>query len=127
MSGIAKLIMLALAGAAGTISRYAVSGFVQRLNGTDFPWGTYAVNAAGCLLFGIIWALYEGKMISPEARVIILVGFMGAFTTFSSFAFETSQFFRDGQLTYAALNILVQNLSGLALFFAGLFMGKSIS
>lgn len=127
MSLVTKLLLLALAGAAGTLARYGLSGLMQRLSGAAFPFGTLAVNAAGCLLFGFVWALYEGRVISPEARVVVLVGFMGAFTTFSSFAFETGELLRDGQLSYAALNIIAQNAIGIAVFFAGLFIGKFIS
>lgn len=123
-----RILLLALVGAMGTISRYAFAGFAQKLSGAaSFPIGTLAVNAAGCLLFGIIWSLYEGRIISPEARLIILVGFMGAFTTFSTFAFETSQFLRDGQIGFAALNIIVQNVSGIAVFFLGLFIGRILT
>jgi len=127
MNALTKILLLALAGALGTLSRYSLAGVVQKAAGAGFPWGTMAANMAGCFLFGIVWSLFEGKIISSEARIIVLVGFMGAFTTFSSFVFESGELLRNGQVTYAALNILSQNIVGLAVFFGGLMLGKYIT
>lgn len=118
-----KLAWIAAAGAAGTLSRYAVSGVVQRLCGEKFPWGTVAVNALGCFLFGLAWALAEERLvISGQTRFIVLTGFMGAFTTFSTFAFETGELVRDSEWLLAAGNLVGQNLLGLACVFLGLFV-----
>jgi CrcB protein len=122
-----KLLALAAAGALGTLSRYALSGAVQRFAGSGFPWGTLVVNSAGCFLFGLVWSFAEKRIVSPEARVVTLVGFMGAFTTFSSFAFETGELLRDSQHGLALLNITAQNAVGIGLFFAGLFLGRVLS
>ena len=120
-----KLAWLAGAGALGTLARYGVAGVVQRALGGAFPWGTLAVNAVGCLLFGLVWALAEERMvISGETRAILLVGFMGAFTTFSTFAFETSAMLRDAEWSFALANVLSQNVLGIACFFAGLALGR---
>ena len=122
-----KLAWLAVAGAAGTLARYGLSGLVQRLQPSGFPWGTFAVNGLGCLLFGIVWALAEERMvISGLTRLVLLVGFMGAFTTFSSFAFETSQMLDDSQWLMAAANLLAQNVIGIALVLAGIALGRMI-
>ncbi len=118
-----KLILIALAGGLGTLARYGLAGLVQRWAGAGFPWGTVAVNAIGCFLFGIIWALGSGRLaLSPEVRVIVLVGFMGAFTTFSTYVSETGQMLANSQWLLAGGNIMLQNVVGLALFFAGLAM-----
>lgn len=120
-----KILLIALAGAAGTLARYWFGGFVQKVYGGVFPWGTFAVNMAGCFLFGFIWSMAEERMlISSEARVVILIGFMGAFTTFSSFIFETGALFRDSELIFAIGNIVLQNITGLVLFFLGLTAGR---
>jgi fluoride exporter len=120
-----KLLWLAVAGAAGTLARFGLSGFVQRLQPSGFPWGTLAVNALGCFLFGIAWSMAEERMvISGHTRLILLVGFMGAFTTFSSFAFETSQLLDDSQWLLAAANVLVQNVLGIALVLLGIGLGR---
>jgi CrcB protein len=120
-----KLAWLAGAGALGTLARYGVGGVVQRAFGGAFPWGTLVVNALGCLLFGLVWALAEERLvISGETRLVLLVGFMGAFTTFSTFAFETSAMLRDAEWSFALANVLSQNVLGIVCFFAGLALGR---
>ncbi len=116
-----RLLWIALAGSLGTIARYGLSGLVHRWAGSAFPWGTLAVNAAGCLLFALVWSLAEERgVISSQARTIVLVGFMGAFTTFSTYMFESGQFVRDGQWSVAMANVLAQNSVGIAALFAGI-------
>lgn len=122
-----KLLLLASAGACGTLARYFLGGAVQRLCGGVFPWGTFAVNMIGTLLFGLVWSLAEDRLvISSEARVIILVGFMGAFTTFSSFMFETGELMRDSQWMLAFGNIALQNITGVLFLFIGFALGRLI-
>ncbi len=100
---------------------------MQRAAGAGFPWGTFAVNAAGCLLFGLIWSLAEHRLaLSSELRTIILLGFLGGFTTFSSFAFETVQMLRDAEWLAAFGNVAGQNLAGLAALFVGLALGRML-
>jgi CrcB protein len=116
---------LAAAGAAGTLARFGLGGLAQRLTTSGFPWGTLVVNGVGCLLFGIVWSLAEERLvISGTTRTIALVGFMGAFTTFSTFAFETTQMLDDGQWFLAAANVLAQNVTGVVLVLAGIAVGK---
>ena len=120
-----RVALLAVAGAAGSLARYGLTGLVQRLVSTAFPWGTFAVNAIGCLLFGFVWALAEERMIiSGATRAMVLVGFMGAFTTFSTFAFETTQLLDDSQWLLAAGNLLLHNVAGVALVLVGIAVGK---
>jgi CrcB protein len=120
-----RLAILAAFGAAGTISRYFVHLIIQRLQGTQFPWGTFAVNALGCLAFGIVWGLAEHRaMVGPQTRLFLLVGFMGAFTTFSSYAFETAQLLESGRWLWAGGNLLLQNIVGISLVLAGIALGK---
>jgi len=120
-----KLIWIGLAGVLGTLARYGLSGIVQRACGTSFPCGTLAVNILGCFVFGLVWSLAEDRLsISPAVRTVVLIGFLGAFTTFSSFAFETSQMLRNEQWAMAAINILAQNIFGLVALFLGLIAGR---
>jgi fluoride exporter len=122
-----KLGLLAVAGAAGTLARYWLSGFVYDVVGRDFPWGTAAVNILGCFLFGFFWELGEDRMLlRTEARVVILTGFMGAFTTFSTFIFESGAFLEDGRLLPALANVAFQTIVGFAALFGGLMLGRML-
>jgi fluoride exporter len=120
-----RLALLSLAGAVGTLARYGLSNLVQRFSPSEFPWGTLAVNALGCLAFGVVWSLAEERMlISGATRIVLLVGFMGAFTTFSTFAFETGQLLDDSQWLTAAASLLAQNVLGVALVLVGMAVGR---
>ncbi len=120
-----RLALLAIAGAAGTLARYGLATVVQRLAPDNFPWGTLAVNAVGCLLFGIVWSLAEERvLISHATRLILLAGFMGAFTTFSTFAFETGHLLDHAHPWLAAGNVLLQNVLGIVLVLVGIVLGR---
>ncbi|MEZ4224331.1 MAG: CrcB family protein [Polyangiaceae bacterium] len=122
-----KWVLLALAGAAGTGLRVWLSGVVQRSLGTSFPWGTAVVNVLGCLLFGIVYAGLEGRThVSPVYKLVLIGGFMGAFTTFSTFVYEAEALIVDGRLGAAALDVLGQSLAGLAAMVAGLALGRAL-
>lgn len=122
-----KLAWIACAGAAGALARYGLQGAVQRAFGAGFPWGTLAVNLLGCLLFGIFWAIAEQRLtLSAEIRIIVLIGFLGAFTTFSTFAFETGKLIEDSEWLLAGLNLLAQNGLGLVCVVLGLRIGQTL-
>ena len=122
---IQKIAWLALAGAMGTLARYGLVGLVQRFTSASFPWGTLAVNIAGCLLAGLLWALFESKWpLAGETRIIILVGFMGAFTTFSTFILESSELARTAEWMHAAGNVLLHNSLGFVALFLGVALGR---
>ncbi|MDG4477064.1 fluoride efflux transporter FluC [Thiovibrio frasassiensis] len=122
-----KLFFLAVAGACGTLARYGLSGLVQRVAGTGFPWGTVSVNALGCLLFGLVWTLTSERFPGTgELRIVLLTGFLGAFTTFSTYMAETGNLLADGEQMYAIGNILLQNGVGVVLFFVGMALGRLI-
>jgi CrcB protein len=117
-----RLALLALAGAAGTLARYGIAAAIARWQPlATFPWGTLAVNAVGCFLFGLVWSLAEERMlISAATRLILLAGFMAAFTTFSSFAFETTYLVREMHYLSAAANVVAQNVGGMLLVLLGM-------
>ena len=89
--------------------------------------GTLAVNVLGALVFGIIWALAEKRIaVSPELRTVVLVGFLGGFTMFATFAFETVETMRNGDWWTAAANLAAQNGLGIAALYAGLSVGRAL-
>ena len=115
-----NLVLLSVAGAAGTLARYGMSEIVSHLLGRRFPWSTLSVNLLGSLLFGLVWTLAdERKLISPQAGLVILTGFMGAFTTFSTFAFESGQLLSAAKWDLLFANVAAQNGLGLLAVFAG--------
>ncbi|WP_243546557.1 fluoride efflux transporter CrcB [Pseudodesulfovibrio tunisiensis] len=120
-----KVLFLAMGGAAGTLSRYWLSGVAQRFFGSGFPAGTAAVNLLGCLFFGTVWGYLENRVApGSQIRLLVLTGFMGAFTTFSTYMFETANLVKFGQLAMAFANVAGQSLAGLALVFAGMAFGR---
>jgi len=115
-----KLVWLALAGALGTVARYGLGRMVQKINGAPFPFENLVVNLIGCFTAGILWTLFEGRWtVTAEIRVLVLIGFLGAFTTFSAFILETSQLMRSASWLPAMANIMLQNGLGFAALFAG--------
>jgi len=122
-----RIILLAVAGAAGTLARYGLTHLIQGSTGSEFPFGTMAVNALGCLVFGFVWSLAEGQnLLSQELRFFLLVGFLGAFTTFSTFAADSSLFLKDGAWLAATGNILLSNGVGILCAFLGMGAGRWI-
>jgi len=119
-----KLGWLAVAGACGAVARYALAGIAQRAAQADFPLGTLAVNVLGCFLFGVVWTFGDRLLISGETRFLILTGFMGAFTTFSTFAFETAGMLGDSQWWPAVGNLAAHNGLGVVSIFLGMATGR---
>ena len=122
---IQKLTWLALAGALGTLTRYGLAVSVHKLNNASFPWGTVAVNLTGCFMAGLLWTLFESRWsVTVETRTLVLVGFMGAFTTFSALILESGELFRSAGWMYAAANVTMQNVLGFVALFAGVALGR---
>jgi CrcB protein len=115
-----RLILIGLAGFVGTLARYWLSGVAARRYGETFPYGTFAVNALGCFLAGVLFYLmYDRFLTSPTLRSVIFIGLLGGFTTFSSYGLQTFTLLRDGQISLALLNIGLSNVAGLFLVWAG--------
>lgn len=117
------LFVVALGGALGALARYAVAGWVQTGLGVAFPAGTFAVNAAGSLLLGLFARLAEGWALAPETRALVAIGFLGAFTTFSTFSVEGLALLQAGDWGRAALYLGGGVAVGLAAAAAGLALG----
>jgi len=115
-----RLLLIAAGGALGSVARYAFSTALLRLSGSLFPIGTFGVNLVGCFVFGMIAGATEQRVqLAPEVRVFLLVGVLGGFTTFSSYAFESFSLLRDGQFFAASVNIVGQVVAGLVGLWAG--------
>ena len=114
------LLLIGVGGALGSMARYLLSTLVYRLVPSLFPFGTFVVNVVGCVLFGIIVGLAEQRFVlSPDARAFLLIGVLGGFTTFSTFAFESFELLRDGQFLSAILNVAGQVVAGIVGLWAG--------
>ncbi|MBI4388127.1 MAG: fluoride efflux transporter CrcB [Candidatus Omnitrophica bacterium] len=123
----AKWFSLLVGGVSGTFARYLLEGTVHRFVGTNFPYGTLVVNLSGCFLVGFLAALAEEKFVlSSNARVLLMVGFCGAFTTFSTFMLETVNLLKDGETIRAMLNISFSIIFGFLLLKLGLIVGETI-
>ena len=106
-------------------SRYGLSGLTQRITGAGFPYGTLLINVLGCLAIGYIMQVALNTDIIPVTlRIVLTVGFLGAFTTFSTFSYETMRFLEDGAWLSAILNIGTNVGLGLTATFFGMLLGR---
>lgn len=121
-----KALLIASAGGIGSLLRYIISGWGQRISGESFPVGTLLVNVLGCLAIGFIAAAVSGRfLIREEYRVAIMIGLLGGFTTFSSFGLETLSLINDGQAARAILNIVLSLGLGLTAVWFGYRLAES--
>ena len=120
-----KWFNLIVGGIAGTLSRYLLAGFVYQIFGTEFPYGTLVVNLTGCLVIGFLAALSDEKfLLGPNARLLLMVGFCGAFTTFSTFMLETAHLMKDGENLRALMNVFASVAFGFLAFRLGVFLAE---
>ena len=115
------LALIGIGGFAGAILRYLMSGWIQGFAGTSsFPLGTLGVNAIGCLLIGVLGGLADNADLpSQSARLLLVVGMLGSFTTFSTFGYDTLTLMRAGQFGTSFLNVVAQVLIGVTAVWAG--------
>jgi CrcB protein len=123
-----EALLVGFGGFLGANARYLVSTWVARHLDPTLPWGTLAVNTTGSLVIGafLVWTT-ERIITSPDLRLLVAVGFCGAYTTFSSYAFETMALFEQGHWADAAVNILLNNILTLAAVFAGMALVRWLS
>jgi len=118
---------IAIAGAAGALSRYAVDGIVSRRMSGAFPWGTMVVNLSGAFLVGFLFTvLAERFLVAPWLRSTLLIGFLGAYTTFSTLSLETLRLMQDGARLLALANGAGTLVAGLIAVYAGVVLGRAI-
>lgn len=121
-----QLLAVAAGGALGALARWGVSVLIQSRTGLAFPWGTLGVNLLGCLVIGVVYGLFQGVELPQAVRLFVTLGFLGAFTTFSTFGYESVNLLQQGHpgraLAYVALSVM----AGLALVVAGLALGRGL-
>lgn len=121
------LLLIGLGGFAGAIARYLVDGAVADRTGGAFPWGTLVVNATGSFLLGLLFALTTDRAILPaEIRGPVLIGFIGAYTTFSTWMLESWRLVETGALAAAAANLLGSTAVGIVAVILGLTLGRQL-
>ena len=122
-----QIVYIGVFGALGCLSRYFVSGWAYALLGRNLPYGTLAVNVVGSFLLGLIMeGSLRSTLLSPEMRMGITVGFMGGFTTFSTFSFETIRLLEEGSLFQAGANVLLNVVVCIAFAALGIILGRQI-
>ncbi len=120
-----KLLWLSIAGACGTVSRFAVCELVAKAKNSHFILGTFTVNILGSFLFGLIYVLAQKKIhVAPDMRLILLTGFMGAFTTFSTLAFDSARLLKSSQYMMAFGNLFGQTALGVVALVGGVLLGR---
>ena len=122
-----RILLIGLAGFAGTLCRYGVVEFTARRFGESFPTGTLIVNIAGCFLAGLLFfPLYEKFAVGEMTRLTLMVGFLGGFTTFSAFGVQTFGLLKDGAVLFAVANVVLSNVVGLVSVWLGYALARLI-
>ncbi len=122
-----QVIVIAGGGAVGAVLRFWVSTGVYQLLGRSFPWGTLAVNVIGSFMMGLLFVLFlERSMVSGELRGAVLIGLLGAFTTFSTFSIETLTLIEQADYLKALLNALLSVTVCILACWAGLALGRQV-
>jgi len=115
-----RVLLIGLAGLVGTVARFGLSGMMAKRFGESFPVGTLLVNLVGCFLAGLFYQLFEDRLnVSEVVRAVLMIGFLGGFTTFSAFGLQTFELLKGGALGLAMMNLLVSNVAGLFLVWVG--------
>lgn len=120
-----RLLIIGIGGFLGAIARYLVSGWVSALDGSRFPLGTLTVNLVGSFVLGFFYIIMTDRLtIDPYWRLIVAVGFIGAFTTFSTFTYETVKLVESGAFALALANITISLIGGLTAVYLGVVLAR---
>jgi CrcB protein len=121
------VVGVAVAGAMGALARYGLDGWISQRTGGAFPWGTFVINVTGAFLLGFVFTvLTERLRVSPWVRSSITIGFLGAYTTFSTFTFETFRLLEDGAYFLGMANAVGSLAAGLIAVYAGVVLGRVV-
>ena len=123
-----SFLFIAIGGAAGAVSRYLVDTWVSEQTMSSFPWGTFVVNVSGSFVLGLLSALAIDRSVLPaDIRLPVLVGFVGAYTTFSTLMLETWRLVESGSSPLAIANIVGSGVLGIVALVLGLVIGRVIA
>lgn len=123
-----KYLMIALGGAAGAIARFMLGSYIGQRMGTRFPYGTFVINMTGCFVIGVSMTVLTDRVhLSPNWRYFLPIGFIGAYTTFSAFEYETLLAVRDGQWLNGGLNVVLSVIVGFAMVWLGIVAGRALA
>jgi CrcB protein len=121
------IVGVAVAGASGAMARYGLEGLVSRRWPTAFPWGTFVINLSGAFLLGFLFTVLTDRMrAAPWLRTTLTVGFLGAYTTFSTLSFETLRLLEDGAIGLGLANAVGSLAGGLVAVYAGVVLGRVV-
>jgi CrcB protein len=124
---VVRYALVLLGGALGALARYVVDGWVHRVLDTGFPYGTLTVNLSGSFLLGLVAVLtFERLLLGSEWRVLLGVGFLGAYTTFSTWQYETFRLLEAGQWAAGLTNLFGSAVSGFAALVLGVLVGRAL-
>ena len=122
-----NIFIIGIGGFLGAISRYGVALWIGQRWGRNFPLGTFVINVSGSFLIGLLMSLFtERFMVNPQWRLMLVVGFLGAYTTFSTIEYETGALMKDGEWLIAMLNVLLSVSVGFIALKLGEVIAKSI-
>ncbi len=119
--------MVGIGGFLGAMARYAVGTYIASRLGVRFPYGTFVINISGCFAIGLVLALFARASVSSNWLYLIPIGFIGAYTTFSTFEYETLRAVQDGQLNTGLLNVGLSVVIGFVAVWAGAFLGRVLA
>ena len=118
------VLLIALGGSLGSVARYGLSTLVYQATSETFPWGTLVVNLTGCFLIGVVAEIFDAAIVPSEWRSFVTIGFLGGFTTFSTYTLESVNLLREGELRVATVNVLTSNLSGILCVILGMYLSR---
>ena len=122
-----RAFVVGVAGFAGAVSRYAITTWIGRRSAASFPWATFVINVSGCFALGFLLAVFAGRWVpNPDVRAALTVGFLGAFTTFSTFAREVVYLRDEGSTATAAVYVVASVGLGIAAAWAGSVAGRHV-
>ena len=124
---ILKLLMVSAGGSIGAVLRYIIFSLFEKSHASMFPWPTLIINVTGAMAIGFLWGWFGRFYVSPGIRMLIFIGILGTFTTFSTFAFDVFSMVREGQFRNMIIYIFGTNVLGIGMAFVGFYLARLIS